>query len=108
MPTHIKQWIINNVNNHVGIVNIEMIGEKIIECHLRMGDINYFQSEELINQVIRCYMNKTVILPKLPKIYLIPVFVKKGEYHRVSKNDLFEIVRKLDPNMTVTYYQIDP
>mgnify|MGYP003330742403 CR=1 FL=1 len=30
----------NNLTDYNGVFNIEIIGDKIIECHLRMGDIN--------------------------------------------------------------------
>ena len=80
-------WIEKNLKTYKGVFNIELIDDKIIECHLRMGDLNYFQNKQLINCVIECYKNNKIILPKLPKIYLIPVFLKKGNYIRLNTKE---------------------
>ena len=73
------------MKNYIGVFNIEIIGDKIIECHLRMGDLNQFQSEKLTCEVIKCYKNMKISHVKLPKIYLIPIFVKKNGYKKLRK-----------------------
>ena len=52
-----------------------------------MGDLNYFQNEELTNCIISCYQNKKFKIPKLPQIYLLPIFVDKGKYVREKFSD---------------------
>ena len=42
LPTYL-----DNILDYIENINIELIDDNIIECHLRMGDLNYFQNEEL-------------------------------------------------------------
>ena len=86
-----------------------MIGNKIIEVHLRMGDLNYFQSKLLTQKVISHYQGIYRPLPKISKIYLVPVFANKGNYKRVDEKDLISIARYYDnASFHTRYYQIDP
>lgn len=108
IPLKIKKFIHKNLVDYKGIINIEMIGDKIIECHLRMGDINYFQSKELTYNVIKCYQNEKIKNPILPKIYLVPVFVKtKKEYRKLKKEEIYYAVRKCNASDSVLNYTID-
>lgn len=108
LPKHIIIWINKYLKGYNGIVNIEIIDNKIIECHLRMGDLNYFQDKELINQVILCYQNKEIKIPKLNKIFLIPLFVKKGKYIKITKEDIFYCINKTNTQKIILNYFIDP
>lgn len=107
LDKNIISWIRKHLHNFKGVCNVEVICNKIIECHLRMGDINYFQSEELINAVINCHLNKEITIPKLNKIYLVPVFAKKGKYKRLSKEQIYTVVRKFGIDNVLNYF-IDP
>ena len=73
-----------------------------------MGDLNYFQNEELINCVINCYQNKKFDIPKLPQIYLLPIFVDKGKYIRLAEEEIFGYVRESNTYEYVLNYFIDP
>tara|TARA_B100000963_G_scaffold323806_1_gene308878 strand:- start:1609 stop:2466 length:858 start_codon:yes stop_codon:yes gene_type:complete len=108
ISSKIKKWIYNNLNSFCGVFNMELINDNIIECHLRMGDINYFQNEELTNCVISCYQNKKFKIPELPQIYLLPVFVEKGKYIRLKEEDIYKYVRKTKVDNYVLNYFIDP
>ena len=77
--------ILSKMNDYTGCLNIEMIGNYIIECHLRMGDIDMKQ-EEILDLIMYNYLNKKDKIEKYlditkskkyKKIYLIPVWGKK-------------------------------
>ena len=104
----IEKWIYKNLNNFCGVFNIELINDNIIECHLRMGDINYFQSEQLTKCIIDCYSNKKINIPELPQIYLLPVFVKKGKYIRLKEEDIYKYIRATKVDNYILNYFIDP
>ncbi len=107
LPLKVTQWISKNMKSFIGVFNLELIGDKIIECHLRMGDLNYFQNEELINNVILCHLNRHIELPKLDKIYLVPVFVKSGHYQRLQKEEILKYARRFGSDKLLNYL-IDP
>ncbi len=107
LPLSIKKWIESHLTKFIGVFNIEIINNKIIECHLRMGDLNYFQNEELIRSVILCHAGKSIVVHKLNKMYLIRVFVKKGNYKKLKKEEIFSVVRKYDISVVLNYF-IDP
>lgn len=108
LPKNILKWVNKHLSGFIGVLNLELINDKIIECHLRMGDLNYFQSSELMDIVIKCYQNKPLFLPKLDKIYLIPVFVKKGKYIQLKKEDIWMCARKSETIDYILNYFIDP
>ena len=110
LSKNIVNWINKYMTGLNGVFNLEILDGKIIECNMRLGDSNFFQSKEITYCIIDCYLNKDLILPKfIPKIYLIPVFVKKGDYKELSENNLYQIVRKFDKkNKYVLNFLIDP
>lgn len=108
VPDNIIEWIKINMKNYIGVFNIEIIGNKIIECHLRMGDLNQFQSEKLTNEVIKCYKNMKISHIDLPKIYLIPIFVEKNHYKKLKKEDIWYCSRITNTRDIVLNYFIDP
>lgn len=108
LSNKIINWINNNLNSFKGVFNIELINDNIIECHLRMGDLNYFQNKELINCVIDCYKNKKINLPILQKIYLLPIFREKGKYIRLKQEDIYYFARVTNTKEYIINYFIDP
>ena len=108
VPDNIIEWIKINMKCYIGVFNIEIIGNKIIECHLRMGDLNQFQSEKLTNEVIKCYKNMKISHVDLPKIYLIPIFVEKNHYKKLKKEDIWYCSRITNTRDIVLNYFIDP
>tara|TARA_B100001093_G_scaffold351644_1_gene336148 strand:- start:87 stop:926 length:840 start_codon:yes stop_codon:yes gene_type:complete len=108
VPDNIIDWIKINMKCYKGVFNIEIIGNKIIECHLRMGDLNQFQSEKLTNEVIKCYKNMKISRVNLPKIYLIPIFVEKNHYKKLKKEDIWYCSRITNTRDIVLNYFIDP
>lgn len=108
IPNNIINWVHKHLNGYNGVFNIEIISDKIIECHLRMGDTNYFQDKILIDKLILCHQNKKIILHSLPKIYLIPIFVKKNKKIILLDEDIWYICRKTQTISYVKNYTIDP
>ena len=105
---NILLWIKKYMKDYCGVFNLEIINNKIIECHLRMGDLNYFQNKKLIYKVIKCYKNKKIKLPLLPKIYLIPIFLNKGKYIRLKNKDIYNFVNFTNSQKYILNFLIDP
>ena len=107
LPNSIVYWIDKYLNEYNGVFNLEIIGDKIIECHMRMGDLNWFQSEKLIQCVIDCHMNKSFILPTLPKIFLVPIFVDSTYNVKLRDEDIWYIARKTNTKKYILHFTID-
>jgi len=68
--------IVSKLDNFTGCVNIETIGNKIIEGHLRMGDITKLPNDNIIDGIISIYQEKIYLFPAtIPKIYLFPIWL---------------------------------
>ncbi len=66
--------LVKHISEFQGIVNIECIGDKIIECHLRMGDIKEIPDETIQLNIKNIYLGKEIVKIPIPKIYLIPIW----------------------------------
>ena len=79
----------NYLNDFTGCINLETIKNKIIECHLRMGDIDQL-SKDHYRLILYNYINKNENLGdklnKLPlkKLYLVPIWQELNEYHDLN------------------------
>lgn len=78
----IPQKLLNNINkvtskldNYSGILNVESIGDNIIECHLRPGDVLYL-NDKIISQIINVYKFGTWELRDYSKqkLFLLPLW----------------------------------
>lgn len=105
LPKNIKNWIYKNIKQYNGVINIETIGNNIIECHLRMGDCNMFQSDAITKNIIECYKNNKIKKIKLKKIFLIPIFVSKGKHKMIDKSIIVKSINLHDNNWNsiITY-----
>lgn len=56
----LRIWVKNNLEGFSGVINIEIIGDKMIECHLRMHTqfIDLFGGDEWLKQVDELYVSK--------------------------------------------------
>ena len=108
LSQNITNWINTYMKGFKGVFNIEIIGNNIIECHLRMGDLNHFQSEQLTQNVIKCYKKEKIEKIKLKQIYLIPIFVKKNSYKKLKKEDIWYCARITNTIDIVDNFFIDP
>lgn len=107
LANNITNWIEKHLMGFKGVFNLEIIGDNIIECHLRMGDMNYFQDINLCQALVDCKLDKKIELPELNKIYLIPVFVDKGDYKQLKKEDIFFAIRVTNNIENIHNYLID-
>ena len=117
---YLENWINKHLNNkpYTGCINIETIDDKIIDCHLRMGDVNqlYFnkKSDVVIKSIINIYTGKEKFSPELldytiPKIYLVPIFISYNSKVYLNYNELKDICNKIDTEGEYIYsYQLDP
>jgi hypothetical protein len=105
----VRRWIRRHLKTYTGCLNLETIGDHIIECHLRMGDINQLpNARRIFRQIIRLYSGRCLSsLSSDVRVYLIPVFLSFDEYQRarpVSQEDLFRICNR----WLIRTVQIDP
>jgi hypothetical protein len=103
-------WLRHHLHGFEGVCNIELIEDTIIECHLRMGDINCFQSKALMQAVLNTYKGNRVTLPVLPSsVHLIPVFLPHALHHVViSAEDIWFCARKSNALSAILNFTIDP
>lgn len=118
-PVFLREWIskyINQDKNYSGCLNIETIDNKIIDCHLRMGDVNqlYFNrsSDVVIKCIIDVYQNKEDACRELlnytiPKIYLIPIFVEYNSKSELNYQDLIDVCNIDSYSQHIYSYQLD-
>lgn len=96
--------LLNKLPNYTGCLNVESIGNYLIEAHLRLGDIDMKQ-QDILELIIYNYLdNKKKIYSLLKKInkrnyrkiYLIPVWDKILDYEDMW--NLYQIIEdELEP-----------
>lgn len=77
IPVNLIKFIEKEFNTFIGCVNIETIGNKMIECHLRMGDIDLFPTLKILKGIIKNYDDKKYkkwSKIKYQQIYMFPVW----------------------------------
>ena len=105
LPDNIEKWIQDNIKDYTGCVNLETIGNSIIEGHMRMGDINQldFVNENeypVMASICDLYDKGEWTLSddyEIPKIYLVTIFIPYDDYSRINRiesNKLNEICDK--------------
>tara|TARA_R100001163_G_C5068018_1_gene207695 strand:- start:932 stop:1978 length:1047 start_codon:yes stop_codon:yes gene_type:complete len=64
-----------------GCINIECIGDKIIEAHLRMGDIDQFEDDNLMDAIVRVYCRRGWVLTRTYKpcrsVHMFPIWTTR-------------------------------
>lgn len=76
-PPIVLEWL-KKFEGYNGCINIECINDKMIECHLRMGDIDQFSNPNLLKSIIGVYQrNSWSFSDDLDKVYLFPVWYIK-------------------------------
>ena len=115
LPKSLEKWIANNLGGetpYTGCINFETINNIIIDCHLRMGDINQFHDNNIMENIIKVY--KGIDIPDLskyiiPKIYLVPIFIDYNSKIYINSKELRDTCNKIDPESNYIYsYQLDP
>ena len=99
---YIKSWIGKNLEKYTGCVNIETIKNRIIECHLRMGDIDRLGNLQLMQNIVNVYSGKKWNFHEdLPKFYLFVLWGDWNVQYKIDKGIANDICKGL------TCYQID-
>lgn len=100
IPKNLKKFIKKEFSDYIGCINIETIGNKMIECHLRMGDIDKFPTLKILKGIIKNYSNKKYkkwLKIKYQQIYIFPIWYNnpKKEIYDCAKyimeNNKFDI-----------------
>ncbi len=77
IPDTMTLWL-KLFGDYTGCINIECIGKYMIECHLRMGDIDNFKEKDILRNVIQIYSgNEWKYDGKIEDIYLFPIWCKE-------------------------------
>jgi hypothetical protein len=110
LPKIIIKLINIHLDGYTGCLNIETIGNKMIECHLRIGDADQLP-KEYIRLFYLNYIDKNInIKDELSKlefkndIFMIPVWQKINEYHDLNK--IYEYLQKTWENKIIANNQI--
>lgn len=99
---YISAWVQENLPDYSGSINIETIGGKIIECHLRMGDINSLYNDNLMQSIIDIYAGKAWNFKEtIAPFYLFALWGEWGVKYRIDTDAVKEMCEEL------TYYQIE-
>lgn len=90
LPKILNKFIFKNFKSFTGCINIETIGDKMIECHLRMGDIDQLPKDYLriflLNYICKIENVKDEIekLPNIGDLFLFPVWQEIKNYHNLN------------------------
>ena len=76
LPKIIQSLVNEYFAAYSGCLNVETIGGKIIEAHLRMGDIDQFPTFDVLKGIIETYQEKEYNWTKinLSKVYFFPIW----------------------------------
>jgi len=116
LPHNIKQIIETELSDFSGFVNFETIvsskreQEMVIEMGLRMGDIDkiwLFGGKDFFNHLLDLYINPDEFqigqIPRLPNIYILPIW---GENGHIS-DDVNNIIQEECSVNQQVFYRID-
>jgi hypothetical protein len=92
----IKKWVKTYLSEYRGCINLEIIDNNIIECHLRLnGDFNLYN--QYFSRQLSEFMEKKTnkITYEIPFIYIFPVFVDSSHVSNIThKNKILKLLNK--------------
>lgn len=89
-------WSLIYLKDYTGCVNFEIIHNRIIECHLRLGHTAHFGNEKFFQAVIDLYDKKVWNYDeKFKRAYVIPIYEKDGKEYKIEKM----FIHKLQKNV---------
>jgi hypothetical protein len=108
LPYFIKQFIRDYMIGYTGCLNMETIGDNIIECHLRMGDIDIIPTLAILRGIINTYQKLEYdwSVVKVTKSYFIPLWGDVDVSNKVFKYINKKIVPLLNDDK-IHDYNID-
>ena len=98
IPQFINTFISDIFSDYTGCLNIETIGDTMIECHLRMGDIDLFPTLDILNGIIHVYNNNKYDWNiNLKDVYFFPIWFSKNEIYDEYNTEFQQLAKdKLD------------
>jgi hypothetical protein len=106
-PKIIQRLIKEKLKSYRGLLNVETINGHIIEAHLRMGDLDSLLEKEILEKVLTTLISGPNASPTAKrmanptKIYLIPIFLRRGTKFRIKSEDIRNLARGC------LFYEID-
>ena len=97
IKNYVYDWVERNLQNYTGCMNVETLGSKIIECHLRTGDLDKFGNPELMQNIINVYAGREwAFHEKLAPFFLYPVWGKADTKYELNSAAIDLLCSKLD------------
>ena len=110
IPKWLSDWIDTHMVGYSGCMNIEIIGNVIIEAHLRLNGDFQLYALDFCKQLSALYESNFIsakpIRYQVPMIYLFPLFIKRSSI-LVFKKQKTSIKRILSKSETVRTYFFD-
>ncbi len=104
LPPNVTQIVERYLKDYTGILNIECIGDYIIEAHLRLGDMDQLMEKEILQEVINLYRGQNWTLPmtfRPSKIFMFPLFYDNFNDFKLTEEQI------RDACLNTICYQID-
>jgi hypothetical protein len=99
-----KRWVTRHLRTYTGCVNLETLGGKIIECHLRPGDIDGFGNVKLMQSIVDVYAGKKWnFREKIPTFYEFALWGETNCAYAIDKR----ISKKAEKEFNLTFCQVD-
>lgn len=106
IPSKIEKWIHKYLKDYKGCLNIELIDENIIECHLRLNGDFHLYNPEFVGQLLE-FMNgnNDTIDYKVPYTCMFPLFIHRNQINSLKTNtEKFTKFLMKNPKVTTFYY----
>jgi len=77
--SYVQDWVAEHLEGFTGMINLETIGGKIIECHLRIGDALYLRNPKLLQAVVDLYSrNEWTFDGENQDFHMFPIWGRRG------------------------------
>ncbi|MDO8511370.1 MAG: hypothetical protein Q7S55_04340 [Nanoarchaeota archaeon] len=97
VKTYVQNWLEKYLGDYTGCVNVETLGSKIIECHLRSGDLDKFGNFDLMQNITNIYAGKTWnFKDELAPFFLYPVWGEHGKKYILDQAVIQQVRQNLD------------
>lgn len=96
LSKEIQKFIKIHFSKYTGIINCELISNKIIDLHLRPNGDFFLYNMDVVKQIINLYMNHKweLVNYKVPKMFLFPIFIEHNKIFDLDINKTIEILEK--------------
>lgn len=108
IPEDVIKWVKSFLGDYTGCVNMELINNIIIECHLRLnGDSQLYNADFYfqLHNFLRGFTDN--IYYDIPTVYLIPIFVNKDLNDKLIDKDTIRTMCRLYRINSIYFQDID-